>query len=183
MKSSKVWILSILLLAWAILGTVGSAYYYSTLSELEKEHLEIGERLEVVQRELQEAVSGKGELGERYSRLLAEHQALLDRVVIVSIYIDYGNGSVKGYEDIPLSKDHPTVLAALSSVADIEVQQFPEMGIFITSINGVRGSQEKSLFWLYYVVSIGQLIEPTVAADKFILHNGDRVLWNYTKFG
>jgi len=182
MKRSGVWILCIVLLAWALMATVGSAYYYTSFSDLEKKYQEMEGRLNELQGELQEALTGKGELGEKYSQLLTEHQALLDKIVIVSIYIDYGNGSVSKYEDIPIFKGHPTVLVALASVAEIEGEYYPDMGILITSINGVKSSQEEGAFWLYYVISGGEFIEPMVAADKFLLHEGDKVLWNYTKF-
>lgn len=106
---------------------------------------------------------------------------LLGRVVLVTVYIDYGNGTVARYENVTVSRFRPTAFLALLSVADAEFQ-VSDFGIFVTGIDGVRQSMEASKYWLYYAYEEGKgWVSPPVGADGYSLANGASISWNFTK--
>lgn len=76
-------------------------------------------------------------------------------------------------ENVEISKGE-TVFEVLDEVADVEYTEYPLAGKFITSIDGV--GQTTTVWWLYYVN--GQL--GGVAADRYMVMDGDNILWEYT---
>ena len=57
-----------------------------------------------------------------------------------------------------------------------ESKEYPSMGIFIDGINGIKGEPNK--YWIYSVN--GE--EASVSVSKYILKNGDNVLWEQKSF-
>ena len=94
---------------------------------------------------------------------------------MVVLKIDFGN------ED-PIQAEYTfteerTVFDALKDTAEkenilLEIQQY-DFGVFIKSIGGYEGSEEKA--WIYFVNEESG----TVAADNQILKDGDLVEWKY----
>lgn len=99
-------------------------------------------------------------------------------LVRVSVYIDYGNGTVASYDEVYLFYN-ATVLDALRAVADVNATYWPAFGsFFVESINGVvNNADNNGKYWLYWVN--GE--HGVVGADKCILREGDRVEWKYVK--
>lgn len=54
---------------------------------------------------------------------------------------------------------------------DFKYKEYPSLGIFIDEINGVKGGNGK--YWIYYVNNT----EASVGASKYILKEGDSILW------
>lgn len=157
------------MLAWALLGTVIAASYYMSYTTSVTENAEMKARIGVLQGDLH-GVEG----------LYAE---LLGNVTFVTVYIDYGNGTVAGYTNVTVSSVHPTLLLALMSVADVDLQVYAGLGVLVTGINGVSQSLEESKFWLFYVYKEGKgwvTPDPFVGADKYRPASGSSVSWNLT---
>lgn len=121
-----------------------------------------------------------------YKSRLAEVNAttsqLLEKVNFVTVFIDYGNGTVEVHRNVPIPKERSTVLLALLSVASVNYTVYP-YGVFVDSINGVANDPESNKWWLYYVYVDGEgFVAGEVGADQKILTDRDIVSWNYTSF-
>lgn len=117
-----------------------------------------------------------------YSTYRRLYESLTGKVVVVNIGIDYGNGTRTWYNGTTLPAGS-TVLAALTTVSRVEYT-YGQYGAYITSINGVRErivSKKEGFSWLWYIynATTGKLEYGPVAADKYVLSNGDTVLWKY----
>ncbi len=96
-------------------------------------------------------------------------------VVVVDLYIDYGNGTVEAHRGLALTWPNSTVYDALREVASVQGEVYPN-GILVTCINGVCNNATANKYWFYYVN--GELAP--VACDLYVLESGDVVSWNYT---
>lgn len=97
----------------------------------------------------------------------------------VSLLIDTGD-TLLGYNDIDI-EDGDTVASVLSKLADggknfsFTSQTYEGLGIFIDSINGVKGG-DNNKYWQYWVNNqYGQ-----IAADQYELKGGDVIMWKLT---
>lgn len=75
-------------------------------------------------------------------------------------------------------KDGATVYDTMNNVQSLKENNFsfhskeyPSLGSFITEINGIKGTPGK--YWIYYVNNI----EASVGVSKYILKDGDSILW------
>lgn len=115
-------------------------------------------------------------------RLSASLRSYASRTVLVNIGIDYGNGTIVWFNSTPLPSGS-SALTALVAVAKVEYKT-SQMGAYVTSVNGVSEkllSQNEGYSWLWYRYDPGksQLVMGQVAADKYILANGDVIVWRY----
>lgn len=113
-----------------------------------------------------------------YLRTLSE---LSDVSIKANICVDYGNGTQEWHNStlLPIGA---SLFNATAKVAKVEYKVYPEMGIFITSIDGVENNADKNLWWLWFYWNATTMewgLGP-VGCDSWILHNGDTVMWNYT---
>lgn len=98
--------------------------------------------------------------------------------VHVSILIDYGNDTTTTFEDVYLFRN-ATAFDALRAVANVTSEYYVGLGTLVKGINGVLNDwMSTGVGWQYWIN--GKWGE--VAADKQILVNGDRLLWNYTTY-
>jgi hypothetical protein len=98
--------------------------------------------------------------------------------VHVSVSIDYGNSTTTTFQDVYLFRN-ATALDALRAVANVTPEYYVGLGTLVVGINGVFNDwMGASVGWQYWIN--GKWGE--VAADKQILVNGDRLLWNYTTY-
>lgn len=94
-----------------------------------------------------------------------------------TLVLDFGNGEARTYEYT--FTDKKTAYDALKETAEkenisLETQQY-NFGVFVKSIGGKETSAE--IAWIYFVNGeAGQ-----VAADQYILQDGDRIEWKFIK--
>jgi len=89
----------------------------------------------------------------------------------IELTIDYGNSTQRVFSS--LSGD--TVFDILNQTTTIVFTQYA-YGKFVTSINGVdNNAGDNGRYWQYWVN--GELAP--VAADNYLLADGDQVLWRY----
>lgn len=120
-----------------------------------------------------------------YSTLKGEVENLrselrfLKNISTVSIFIDYGNGSVDTYLVNVVEGLNNTVLEVTRSVAlQLDYTYYPSLDDYlIESINNVRSNSSTGFFWLFYVN--GKLSQ--VGVEHALVRDGDTVTWNYTK--
>ena len=80
-------------------------------------------------------------------------------------------------------KDGDTVYDAMNMLESnkennftFQFKDYPSMGIFIEGINGIKG--EKNKYWIYSV----NKVEASISVSKYILKNGDSILWEQKTF-
>jgi len=91
----------------------------------------------------------------------------LKEVDDITLTIDYGNGTIKIWENLELTDYNTTAYDALIKCCKTEITDYGDMGIIVESIDGVRGN------WRY---SINDEF-PGVSAEKYNLKSGDSVNW------
>lgn len=89
----------------------------------------------------------------------------------VDFVIDFGSGAPATYSGV-LALTAYDVLK--NSPYEVVVKQY-DFGIMVTSIKGMENTKERA--WMYSVN--GKHGE--TAADKYVLHEGDRIEWKFTK--
>lgn len=117
-----------------------------------------------------------------YRSLYERASADLKRLTMpVNILIDYGNETRTWHNDTLVPRE-ASLLLATKVVARVENITYPEMGAFVTSINGVGG--EANRYWIWYIWNPEKKEWEwgPVASDKYILKEGDTVMWRYEKF-
>jgi hypothetical protein len=67
-----------------------------------------------------------------------------------------------------------SVFEVLKQIADVKYRGLPGFGVFVTSIDNRAATETK--WWLYQV----NRVYPNVAADRYIVTDGDNIVWKYT---
>jgi hypothetical protein len=115
-------------------------------------------------------------LSSNYNNLLSD---LNEVSIFVDIKIDYGNGNYE-WQNETLLPIGSTLFEATIKIADVEYTS-GEFGIFIESINGVKGGDQKFWMWNYYDEEKGEWALGPVASDQWMINDGDTLSWVYTK--
>lgn len=96
----------------------------------------------------------------------------------VDLYVDYGNGKTTSFERVPIDSKgtvYSLLTKKMNETGSSVTTKSYDFGTMVDSINGIKSSNE--YFWAY---SVNEQTA-SVAADKYILKNGDVVEWKYTK--
>lgn len=99
-----------------------------------------------------------------------------EKLVRVNVGIKYRDGKVEWHNSTSL-KEGSTLLDATSKVAVVNYTKYPT-GCFVESIGGVRNEHPYYWIWWYWDKSMGWTLGP-VAADKYVLSDGEVVMWFY----
>jgi len=91
----------------------------------------------------------------------------LREVQEITLVVDYGNGTVRTWEEFKLNDYNTTAFDALKKWCEIEYTDYGEMGILVESVDDIRGN------WRYAINDEF----PGVSANKYNLKNGDLVKW------
>lgn len=76
-------------------------------------------------------------------------------------------------ENVQIS-EKTSVFEVVRKIADVEYQEYPGIGVYVTSIDNKAATETK--WWLYQVNGV----YPNIAADKYIVTDGDNIVWKYT---
>ena len=98
---------------------------------------------------------------------ISEVNEPLREVQDIYLIVDYGNGTIKTWENFELTNYNTTAFDALTKWCEIEYTDYGDMGIIVESVNDIGGN------WRY---SINDEF-PGVSAYKYNLQNGDTVKW------
>ena len=97
----------------------------------------------------------------------------------VDIFVSYGNGTVKwhNHTDLPLSS---TAFTGVLAIADIKYVDYGgDLGILVTSINGVASNSTHGWIYWYRDAEKSEWSLPEYSSAKYILHRGDDIAWTY----
>ncbi len=115
-----------------------------------------------------------------YVQLTREYEAITMKV---DIFIDYGNETKVWHNNtiVPLGFN---LLNTTELVADVNSNNWPGLGVFIDSINGVENNPEdaKSWFWWHWDATSTKWILGEIGADQHILHEEEAVAWTYRSY-
>lgn len=93
----------------------------------------------------------------------------------ISLYMDYGNGTVDTWVEFSLYNYNTSVFHALDKHCDLEYVYYAiYVDYLITSINGI--SQNSTHAWHFWV---NGAISP-IGCNKYALDNDSIINWNYT---
>lgn len=76
-------------------------------------------------------------------------------------------------ENVQIS-EKTSVFEVMRGIADVGYKEYPGVGVYITSIDNKAATETK--WWLYQVNGV----YPNVAADRYIVTDGDNIVWKYT---
>lgn len=101
--------------------------------------------------------------------------------ISVSLRLDFGNGNIKIYDNIKLGEEK-TVFDLLKKVteennSEFSFKEYPDIGVFIESIDNVGKESETNKWWQYWVNNEYAQVE----AGSFLLKDGDTVEWKYVE--
>lgn len=98
--------------------------------------------------------------------------------IIVELSIDPGTGKTTVYEGIGTNQGetaYSLLVKKMNETGSSVVTKNYDFGMMVESIDNVTAND--SYFWSYSVNGTAG----NVAADKYVLQNGDKVEWKYTK--
>jgi hypothetical protein len=94
----------------------------------------------------------------------------LKQVENINLVVDYGNGTIREWENFDLSNYNTTAFDTLKKWCEVEYTDYGDMGVLIESVDGKRGN------WRYSIN--GEF--PGVSSNKYNLKNGDTVNWIFS---
>lgn len=192
--SSKIWVLVTVLIAWALVASVFSMYFYQKYTNLESRYNElvgaVNKSLGEIRDELSTLTQGIEAIGQRFGESLGEVKERVSEIrgilVGVDVGINYGNGTIEWINGtrVIVGTD---VLKALLTVADVNYTS-GTAGVFVTGINGVNSNS--TCGWVFAIygrseaswgmsTKVDNWVYPGVSADKAILKDGDIVVFMY----
>jgi len=101
-----------------------------------------------------------------------------DASILVSVLIDYRNGSRSWYGRVLLPYG-ATAFNATLAVATVNYSFYVDLGVLVEAINGVCNSHPCYWNWLYWNSTESVWIYGPVACDKYLLTKGDIIAWLY----
>lgn len=173
-KSHWMWV-SLGLLCLLIAAVYFAIYYYDESMRFKNLYNRASMDLERLTSDLKKMIESLEDLSTKVS--------ILEKLTMkVNILIDYGNGTLVWYNGTVVPRE-TNVLMATKVIAVVEGKEYPGMGTFVESINGVKN--EGGRYWIWYIWSPEKKDWEwgPVASDKYILHEGDIIKWKYEYFG
>ncbi|RLE60179.1 MAG: hypothetical protein DRJ35_03970 [Thermoprotei archaeon] len=109
-------------------------------------------------------------------------ESISESTITVSIGFDYGNGTVVWYNNTLVPRG-ASLLSATVLLVNVEYKM-SDFGAYVISINGVSEkiiSKNEGFSWMWYIYDFEKekLVMGPVAADKYVLRDGDIILWKY----
>ena len=148
-------------LVWAILGTTVAAYYFVQYNTYRVEYNTLIDQLAT-------SVGGIS--------------ATLEGISLrVSILLSYGNETRVWHNNTALPLGATAFTSAFSVADAVNYTDYGgELGILVTSINGVTNNSTHGWFYWYWNSENAEWILPSYSSDKYILHRGEIVAFTYT---
>jgi len=103
----------------------------------------------------------------------------IEEKIETSLLLNFGKENIKNFETVKL-KEGKTVFDLLKKVTEennleFSYKEYPDLGVFIESIDNFKNDPEKNLWWQYWVN--GEFGK--VGVSNYQLKNGDLVEWKY----
>jgi len=113
-----------------------------------------------------------------YETLASEMESIL----LVNVLVSYGNGTKIWYNKTALPLDS-TAFKAILAVADVNYTDYGgELGILVTSINGLTNNSTHGWFYWYWDSGNSVWVLPEYSCAKYILHRDDVIAFTYESY-
>ena len=157
--------IALAMLVWAICGSALAGYYFTQYNVYRNEYAAL--------------VAGFNSLSQTMGNLSNMMESLSLRV---NLLINYGNGTLVWYNDTALPVGS-TAFTAVMGVAKVEYKDYgQELGILVTSVNGLASNSSQGWFYWYMTTSNSTWVSPEYSCAKYILHRGDTISFAYESF-
>ena len=101
---------------------------------------------------------------------------------MVNVLVSYGNGTKIWYNKTALPLDS-TAFKAILAVADVNYTDYGgELGILVTSINGLTNNSTHGWFYWYWDSGNSMWVLPEYSCAKYILHRDDVIAFTYESY-
>jgi len=101
----------------------------------------------------------------------------------VNILVGYGNGTRVWHNDTALPIGS-TAFTAILAVADARYKDYGgDLGILVTSVDGVTGNSTNGWFYWYRDTEKSEWAFSEYSCTKYILHRGDTIAFTYQSYG
>jgi hypothetical protein len=98
----------------------------------------------------------------------------------VNILINYGNGTKRWYNMTTIPIGWSLFNATLRATGGRVEGTWYSFGVFVTSINGVKGTSSKSWLWFSWDKAKSRWNQGATGSESYILKQGDIVGWLLT---
>jgi len=153
------------LLVWAISGTVVAGYYFTQYNIYQNEYKNLASEFNTL------------------SNTLGDVSHVMESISLrVNILVSYGNGTKVWYNNtaLPLAS---TAFTAILAIADMRYTDYGgDLGILVTSINGVANNSTHGWFYWYWDAENSEWRLPEYSCAKYILHRGDTIAFTYENY-
>jgi hypothetical protein len=110
-----------------------------------------------------------------YQDLVGQTQG---KLIYVNLGINYGNNEGTLWFNGTEARKGNTLLEITKLVASVDGTEYPGVGTFVNSVNQVKNSNPKYWIWWMWTSHEGW-IEGPVASDRYIVEDGETLLWYY----
>ncbi|MGQ9460521.1 MAG: hypothetical protein ACUVRA_04750 [Candidatus Bathyarchaeaceae archaeon] len=113
-----------------------------------------------------------------YENLASEMESIL----LINILVSHGNGTKIWHNDTALPVGS-TAFKAILAIADTEYVDYGgELGILVTSINGLTNNFTHGWLYWYWDAEKSEWILPEYSCAKYILRRGDTIAFDYVNY-
>lgn len=168
----------IALFVWAALASGISGAYYIQYNVYQKEYQGLLSTVNSISHMIEQLANISDSLGNSAEQV---NEILESMSVKVDILVKNNETSLKWHNStyLPLGS---TAFTGLMAIANITYESYGEMGMLVTSIDGLRNTETTGWFWWRYNSTSSEWILPPYSADKDILHKGDVLAWTYQDY-
>ena len=122
----------------------------------------------------------------QYSTYRTEYLDLTKEMEFVSlranVFVSYGNGTRVWHNDTALPINS-TGLTAIQKVAEPKIEDWGELGLLVTSIDGLSGNSTHGWFFWFRETGKVDWTFSEVSCAKHFLHRGDTIAFTYQSYG
>lgn len=174
-------------LVWAILGTVVAGYYFLQYGTYRSEYDNLVSQIATynnVVNDLVDQLSSYSNLVDQLGADIEDISTVLEGISLkVNILLSYGNGTKVWYNNTVLPLGSIAFTTIYSVADDINYTDYGgELGILVTSINGVTNNLTHGWFYWYWDSGNSEWALPNYSCAKHILHREDTIAFTYASY-
>jgi hypothetical protein len=165
MEKEPITYIILALLVWAVLGTVSTGYYFT--------------QYEIYRGEFKTFTDEFAKLSDTIENLSTVMKSTSLRA---QIFINYGNGTKNWYNRtiLPIAA---TAFTGILAITDLKYVDYGgELGILITSINGITGNSTHGWLYWHWDSEKTEWILPEYSCTRYILHREDIIAFTYQSY-
>ena len=124
------------------------------------------------------AIASSSALGYYYYKYTDLINRLGGSLVSINLGIDYGNGTRRWFNETT----GLTLYDCMKQAGwKIETKDFGVMGLYVTSINGVKESAEKLRYWGWWIWTDYGWSHGGSACNKYVVSPNETIIWYYSQ--